>query len=81
MESTHRRSLHEGVFRNSGFELPSATVVTVSLHLCMRLIETGRWLGAAIEVGQRVRVAAHHSGSVQSLGSTRLSATRGSRII
>jgi DNA-binding transcriptional LysR family regulator len=26
-------------------EPPSATVLTVSLHLYMRLIETGRWLG------------------------------------
>jgi DNA-binding transcriptional LysR family regulator len=39
------RSLHEEVFRNSGLEPPSATVLTVSLHLYMRLIETGRWLG------------------------------------
>jgi DNA-binding transcriptional LysR family regulator len=39
------RSLHEEVFRNSGLELPSATVLTVSLHLYMRLIETGHWLG------------------------------------
>ena len=39
------RSLHEEVFRRSGLEPPSATVVTVSLHLYMRLIETGRWLG------------------------------------
>src|SRR5882672_4642759 len=39
------RSLHEDVFRMSGVETPSATVVTVSLHLYMRLIETGRWLG------------------------------------
>lgn len=39
------RSLQDEVFRNSGFEPPSATVVTVSLHLYMRLIETGRWLG------------------------------------
>src|SRR6266700_1175318 len=39
------RSLHEEVFRKSGLEPPSATVVTVSLHLYMRLIETGRWLG------------------------------------
>src|ERR1700752_142747 len=39
------RSLHEEVFRNSGLELPSATVLTVSLHLYMRLLETGRWLG------------------------------------
>ena len=39
------RSLHEEVFRRSGLETPSATVVTVSLHLYMRLIETGGWLG------------------------------------
>jgi DNA-binding transcriptional LysR family regulator len=39
------RSLHEEVFRKSDLEPPSATVVTVSLHLYMRLIETGRWLG------------------------------------
>ncbi len=39
------RSLHEDVFLNSGLEPPSATVLTVSLHLYMRLIETGRWLG------------------------------------
>jgi DNA-binding transcriptional LysR family regulator len=39
------RSLHDQVFRNSGLEPPSATAVTVSLHLYMRLIETGRWLG------------------------------------
>jgi DNA-binding transcriptional LysR family regulator len=39
------RSLHEEVFRKNGLEPPSATVVTVSLHLYMRLIETGRWLG------------------------------------
>jgi DNA-binding transcriptional LysR family regulator len=39
------RSLHEQTFRNSGIEPPRATVVTVSLHLYMRLIETGRWLG------------------------------------
>jgi DNA-binding transcriptional LysR family regulator len=39
------RSLHEEVFRNSGLEPPSATVLTVSLHLYMRLIETGHWLG------------------------------------
>ena len=39
------RSLQDGVFRSSGFEPPSATVLTVSLHLYMRLIETGHWLG------------------------------------
>jgi DNA-binding transcriptional LysR family regulator len=38
-------SLHEEVFRMSGLEPPPATVTTVSLHLYMRLIETGRWLG------------------------------------
>lgn len=39
------RSLQDDVFRNSGLEPPPATVVTVSLHLYLRLIETGRWLG------------------------------------
>jgi DNA-binding transcriptional LysR family regulator len=39
------RSLHDEVFRKSGLETPSATVVTVSLHLYMHLIETGCWLG------------------------------------
>jgi DNA-binding transcriptional LysR family regulator len=39
------RSLHDQTFRNSGLEPPSATLMTVSLHLYMRLIETGRWLG------------------------------------
>ncbi len=39
------RSLQDGVFRNSGLEPPSATALTVSLHLYMRLVETGRWLG------------------------------------
>lgn len=39
------RSLHDAVFRNSGLEPPSATAVTVSLHLYMRMVETGRWLG------------------------------------
>jgi DNA-binding transcriptional LysR family regulator len=38
-------SLHEEVFRNSGLEPPSAAVLTVSLHLYIRPIETGRWLG------------------------------------
>jgi DNA-binding transcriptional LysR family regulator len=39
------RLLHEEVFRNSGLEPPSASILTVSLHLYMRLIETGRWFG------------------------------------
>jgi DNA-binding transcriptional LysR family regulator len=39
------RSLQDEAFRASGFEPPSAMVLTVSLHLYMRLIETGRWLG------------------------------------
>jgi len=39
------RSLHDQVFRDSGLEPPTANVLTVSLHLYMRLIETGRWLG------------------------------------
>jgi DNA-binding transcriptional LysR family regulator len=41
------RSIHDEVFRKSGFEPPAATVLTVSLHLYMRLIETGDWLGLA----------------------------------
>jgi DNA-binding transcriptional LysR family regulator len=41
------RSLHDDTFRKSGFEPPAATVLTVSLHLYMRLIETGHWLGLA----------------------------------
>ena len=39
------RSLHDEVFRRNGLEVPSAKVLTVSLHLHMRLIETGNWLG------------------------------------
>jgi DNA-binding transcriptional LysR family regulator len=39
------RSLHDEIFSRSGLEPPTATVLTVSLHLYMRLIETGRWLG------------------------------------
>jgi DNA-binding transcriptional LysR family regulator len=39
------RSLHDDVFRKSGLEPPFATVLTVSLHLYMRVIETGRWIG------------------------------------
>jgi DNA-binding transcriptional LysR family regulator len=39
------RSLHDETFRRSGLEPPSATVLTVSLHLYMRLLGTGRWLG------------------------------------
>jgi DNA-binding transcriptional LysR family regulator len=41
------RSIHDEVFRKNGFEPPAATVLTVSLHLYMRLIETGHWLGLA----------------------------------
>ncbi|MEW6454468.1 MAG: LysR family transcriptional regulator [Pseudomonadota bacterium] len=39
------RSLHDATFRNAGLEPPPANALTVSLHLYMRLIETGRWLG------------------------------------
>jgi DNA-binding transcriptional LysR family regulator len=39
------RSLQDETFRMNGLEPPSATVLTVSLHLYMRLVETGRWLG------------------------------------
>jgi DNA-binding transcriptional LysR family regulator len=39
------RSLQDEVFRKSGLEVPLASVLTVSLHLFMRLIDAGRWLG------------------------------------
>ena len=39
------RSIQDQVFRNSGLQPPAATVMTVSLHLYMRLVQTGRWLG------------------------------------
>lgn len=39
------RSLHDDFFRKSGFEPPVASVLTVSLHLYMRIIATGQWLG------------------------------------
>jgi DNA-binding transcriptional LysR family regulator len=39
------RSLADEVFRRSGLETPSAKVLTVSLHLYLRLMETGDWLG------------------------------------
>lgn len=39
------RSLQDETFRRSGLEPPAATAMTVSLHLYVRLIETGRWLG------------------------------------
>jgi DNA-binding transcriptional LysR family regulator len=39
------RSLQDQAFRMNGLEPPLATALTVSLHLYMRLIETGRWLG------------------------------------
>jgi DNA-binding transcriptional LysR family regulator len=39
------RSLQDETFRMNGLEPPSATVLTVSLHLYMRLVETGQWLG------------------------------------
>jgi DNA-binding transcriptional LysR family regulator len=39
------RSLQDEIFRMNGIEPPPATGLTVSLHLYMRLIETGRWLG------------------------------------
>jgi DNA-binding transcriptional LysR family regulator len=42
---TLARSLHDELFRKNGVEPPSATVLTVSLHVYMRLVETGRWLG------------------------------------
>jgi DNA-binding transcriptional LysR family regulator len=39
------RLLQDELFRANGLETPTAQVVTVSLHLLMRLIESGRWLG------------------------------------
>ena len=39
------RLLHDETFRRSGLEPPFGTVLTVSLHLYMRLIETGHGLG------------------------------------
>ena len=39
------RSLQDEAFRLSGVAAPAAMVMTVSLHLYMRVIETGRWLG------------------------------------
>jgi DNA-binding transcriptional LysR family regulator len=39
------RSLHDEVFRMNGFAVPCATVLTVSLHLYMRMVEMGGWLG------------------------------------
>jgi DNA-binding transcriptional LysR family regulator len=39
------RSLADEVFRRSGLETPSAKIWTVSLHLYLRLMETGDWLG------------------------------------
>jgi DNA-binding transcriptional LysR family regulator len=39
------RSSHDDTFRRNGFEPPSATVLTVWLHLYMRMVETGHWLG------------------------------------
>jgi hypothetical protein len=39
------RSLYDETFRRNGLEPPTVTVLTVLLHLYMRLIETGRWLG------------------------------------
>jgi len=39
------RSLQDEAFRLSGVQPPAATVVSISLHLYMRLIETGRWIG------------------------------------
>jgi DNA-binding transcriptional LysR family regulator len=57
------RSLHDEVFRRSSLEVPSAKVLTVSLHLHMRLIETGDWLGLIPASptrfgGQRTRIKA-----------------------
>ncbi len=39
------RAIQDETFRLSGVETPSASALTVSLHLYLRLIETGRWIG------------------------------------
>jgi DNA-binding transcriptional LysR family regulator len=39
------RSIQEEVFTASGLAAPTASVSTISVHLTMRLVETGRWLG------------------------------------
>jgi DNA-binding transcriptional LysR family regulator len=39
------RLLQDEVFRAAGLEVPTAKVLTISLHLYTRLVETGRWLG------------------------------------
>jgi DNA-binding transcriptional LysR family regulator len=54
------RSLHDEVFRRSGLEPPTASVVTVSLHLYMRLIATGRWLGLVPSSVMRFRSKEMH---------------------
>lgn len=38
------RSLHDDVFRRNNVEIPSAALLTVSLHLTIRLVGTGHWL-------------------------------------
>jgi DNA-binding transcriptional LysR family regulator len=39
------RLLQDDVFKAAGLEVPTAKVLTISLHLYTRLVETGRWLG------------------------------------
>jgi len=38
------RALHDDVFRQNHVEVPAAALLTVSLHLSIRLTQTGRWL-------------------------------------
>jgi DNA-binding transcriptional LysR family regulator len=39
------RLLQDDVFKAASLEVPTAKVLTISLHLYTRLVETGRWLG------------------------------------
>jgi len=50
------RSLQDEVFKANGVDVPTATVLTISLHLAMRLIETGRWV--TLVPGSAMRFAA-----------------------
>jgi DNA-binding transcriptional LysR family regulator len=47
------RSLQDQVFQKSGVEAPSARILTVSPHLIMRLVATGRWLSLIPVSGMR----------------------------
>ena len=54
------RSLHDEVFRSSGLEPPAASVLTVSLHLYMRMIATGKWIGLVPSSVMRFRSKEMH---------------------